>query len=68
MATEAHVNLSVTYTDYDQVKRLIEAAIEHVNRAKEKYSLTHPDECYEPTMGELWRALLALQSWTETGK
>lgn len=37
-------------------QRLIDAAVAHVARAKEKHGITSPDDCYEPTMAELWRA------------
>lgn len=45
-----------------EVQRLIDAASAHVERAKEKHDITSPDECYEPTMAELWRALDALSA------
>ena len=43
-----------------EVQRLIDAAAAHVDRAKEKHGIASPDDCYEPTMAELWRALDAL--------
>lgn len=43
-----------------EVQRLIDAATAHVERAKEKHGIATPDDCYEPTMSELWRALDAL--------
>lgn len=39
---------------------LAEAAVAHVARAAEKHGITSPDDCYEPTMADLWRAVAAL--------
>lgn len=45
-----------------EIQRLIDAAAAHVARAKEKHDIASPDDCYEPTMAELWRALIALST------
>lgn len=66
MVNEATINVNVKTSDIEPVSRALKAAAAHVARAKEKHGMTSPDDCYEPTMAELWRALLALQEWMDS--
>jgi hypothetical protein len=60
MANEATLSVNVVWSDVPQIKRLVSASVAHVERAVEKHGMLSPDDCYEPTMAELWRAVLAI--------